>query len=131
MTTLPKLAVAAALATLTVASPAFAQSFNKGDGTGNELSFAYGPGGSKPGWTVVAPQSEAVAAAPSVRGRIAGRRGADTRIAAARSGLYDTGPSGLYDYVAVPSASQWGAAANSPALTGGGSIGYNSNLYNY
>ncbi len=38
-----KLALIAVLAAMSVASPAFAQSFNKGDGTGNELPFAYGP----------------------------------------------------------------------------------------
>ena len=46
-----KLALIAVLAAMSVASPAFAQSFNKADGTGNELPFAYGPGGTKPAWT--------------------------------------------------------------------------------
>jgi len=37
----------AAVMTIAVTSPAFAQSFNPGDGTGNVLPFAYGPGGTK------------------------------------------------------------------------------------
>ena len=44
-----KLALIAVLAAMSVASPAFAQSFNKGDGTGNNLPFIYGQNGS-PTW---------------------------------------------------------------------------------
>ena len=56
-----KLALIAVLAAMSVASPAFAQSFNKSDGTGNELPFAYGPGGTKP-----APPERTRTSAPSV-----------------------------------------------------------------
>jgi hypothetical protein len=114
-----KLALIAVLAAMSVASPAFAQSFNKGDGTGNELPFAYGPGGTKPAWTV-APQNEQIAARPSNAGKIAVRQTGHDRFAGA-------GTTGLYDYAAVPFTSG-SDAANSPALTGGGTTGYNEML---
>ena len=41
MSTRSKFIVAAAIAMLGFASPAFAQSFNRSDGTGNELSSYY------------------------------------------------------------------------------------------
>ena len=114
-----KLALIAVLAAMSVASPAFAQSFNKGDGTGNNLSFAYGPNGTKPAWTV-APQSEQVAVRQSNAGKVAVRQTGRNRFAV-------TGTSGLYDYAAIPFASG-SDAANSPAATGGGSTGYNEML---
>jgi hypothetical protein len=111
-----KLALIAVLAVMSAASPAFAQSFNKGDGTGNELPFAYGPGGTKPDWTV-ARQNEQIAVRPSNPGKVAIRQNGRDRFAG-------VGTSGLYDYAAVPFASG-SDAANSSALTGGGSTGYN------
>jgi hypothetical protein len=114
-----KFALIAVLAAMSVASPAFAQSFNKGDGTGNNLSFAYGPGGTKPTWTV-APQNEQIAARQSNAGKVAARQTGHARFAV-------TGTNGLYDYAAVPFASG-SDAANSPAATGGGSTGYNEML---
>jgi len=114
-----KLAIIAVLAAMSVASPAFAQSFNKGDGTGNELPFAYGPNGTKPAWTV-APQNEQVAARQSNAGKVAVRQTAHARFAV-------VGATGLYDYAAVPSTSG-SDAANGPGLTGGGSAGYNEML---
>ena len=119
MINMSKLALIAALAATSVASPAFAQSFNKGDGTGNNLSFAYGPGGTKPAWTV-APQNEQIAVRQSNAGKVAVRQTGNARFAV-------TGTSGLYDYAAVPFASG-SDAANSPAATGGGSTGYNEML---
>jgi hypothetical protein len=114
-----KLALIAVLAVMSAATPAFAQSFNKGDGTGNNLPFAYGPGGTKPTWTV-APQNEQIAAQPSNAGKVAVRQtGRNTFAAVPRRGLYD--------YAAVPFASG-SDAANSPAATGGGSTGYNEML---
>ena len=68
-----KLALIAVLAAMSVASPAFAQSFNKGDGTGNNLPFAYGPNGTKPAWTV-APQNEQIAVRQSNAGKVAVRQ---------------------------------------------------------
>ena len=66
----PKLALIAALVAMSAASPALAQSFNKGDGTGNAMPFAYGPGGTKPAWTV-APQNDQVATQPNNAGKVA------------------------------------------------------------
>jgi len=114
-----KLALIAVLAAMSVASPALAQSFNKGDGTGNELPFAYGPNGTKPAWTV-APQNEQIAAQQSNTGKVAVRQNGPNRFAV-------TGTTGLYDYAGVPFTSG-SDAANSPGLTGGGSTGYNEML---
>jgi hypothetical protein len=114
-----KLALIAVLAATSVASPAFAQSFNKGDGTGNNLPFAYGPGGTKPTWTV-ATENAQVAVRQSNAGKVAVRQTGHNRFAV-------TGTTGLYDYAAVPFASG-SDAANSPAATGGGSTGYNEML---
>jgi len=114
-----KLALIAVLAAMSVASPALAQSFNKGDGTGNELPFAYGPNGTKPAWTV-APQNEQIAAQQSNTGKVAVRQTGHNTFAAVPG-------RGLYDYAAVPFASG-SDAANSAAATGGGSTGYNKML---
>jgi hypothetical protein len=114
-----KLALVAVLAAMSVASPALAQSFNKGDGTGNNLSFAYGPGGTKPTWTV-APENQQIAARQSNAGKVAVRQTGRNSFAAVPG-------RGLYDYAAVPFASG-SDAANSPAATGGGSTGYNEML---
>ena len=114
-----KFALIAVLASMSVASPAFAQSFSKSDGTGNVLPFAYGPGGTKPAWTV-APENEQIAVRQNNAGKVAVRQTGHNRFAV-------TGTSGLYDYAAVPFASG-SDAANSPAATGGGSTGYNEML---
>ena len=114
-----KLAIIAVMAVMSAATPALAQSFNKGDGTGNNLSFAYGPNGTKPAWTV-APESEQIAARPSNAGKVAVRQTGRNAFAAVPG-------RGLYDYAAVPFASG-SDAANSPAATGGGSTGYNEML---
>ena len=114
-----KLALIAVLAAMSVASPAFAQSFNKSDGTGNELPFAYGPGGAKPTWTVPS-QNEQIAARPNNAGKVAVRQTGRNTFAAVPE-------RGLYDYAAVPFGSG-SDAANSPAATGGGSTGYNEML---
>jgi hypothetical protein len=68
-----KLALIAVLAAMSVASPALAQSFDKSSGTGNELPFAYGPGGTKPAWTVP-PQNEQIAVRQSNAGKVAVRQ---------------------------------------------------------
>jgi hypothetical protein len=114
-----KLALIAMLAAMSIASPALAQSFNKGDGTGNNLPFAYGPNGTKPAWTV-APQNEQIAVRQNNAGKVAVRQTGHDRFAV-------TGTTGLYDYAAAPSASG-SDVANSPAATGGGSTGYNEML---
>ena len=56
------LALIVALVTTGVASPVFAQSYNPGDGTGNVLAFAYGPGGTKQRWTALPPAGLTVGA---------------------------------------------------------------------
>ncbi len=116
-----KIALIAALA-VGIASPAFAQSFNKGDGTGNELPFAYGPGGTKSAWTVDAQQNEQLAAQRIASPRVAVRQNSRTAVASSR---------GLYAYAAVPGFTQTVPNANSPALTGGGSTGYNQMTLTY
>jgi hypothetical protein len=114
-----KLAVIAVLVAMSVASPALAQSFDRSSGTGNELPFAYGPGGTKPAWTVP-PQNEQIAVRQSNAGKVAVRQTGRNAFAAVPG-------RGLYDYAAVPFASG-SDAANSPAATGGGSTGYNEML---
>jgi hypothetical protein len=119
MTNTSKLALIAVLAAMSVAPPALAQSFDKSSGTGNELPFAYGPGGTKPAWTVQ-PQNEQIAVRQSNAGKVAVRQTGRNAFAAVPG-------RGLYDYAAVPFASG-SDAANSPAATGGGSTGYNEML---
>jgi hypothetical protein len=114
-----KLALIAALLAMSVASPTLAQSFDKSDGTGNSLPFAYGPGGTHPTWTF-APQNKQIAARPNNAGRVAVRQTGRNTFAAVPG-------RGLYDYATVPFGSGFDAA-NSPAATGGGSTGYNEML---
>ena len=114
-----KLALIAVLVAMSVASPALAQSFDRSSGTGNELPFAYGPGGTKPAWTVP-PQNEQIAVRQSNAGKVAVRQTGRNAFAAVPG-------RGLYDYAAVPFASG-SDAANSPGATGGGSTGYNEML---
>jgi len=47
MIKISKLALVAAIAAVSIASPAFAQAFNPRDGTANVLPFSYGPGGTR------------------------------------------------------------------------------------
>jgi hypothetical protein len=114
-----KLALIAVLAAMSVASPALAQSFDRSSGTGNELPFTYGPGGTKPTWTVP-PQNEQITARPNNAGKVAVRKSGHSQFSSA-------GTSGLYDYAAVPFTSG-SDTANNPGLTGGGSTGYNEML---
>ena len=60
-----KLTLIAAIAVMTVASPAFAQSYNPADGTGNALPFAYGPGATKQRSVGVPPQTGQITAGRS------------------------------------------------------------------
>jgi hypothetical protein len=96
MVTRSKIAVIAAIAALSCASPALAQSFTASNGTGNELPSYYDHnGGLHAG---IAPQ---------------------TQTAARRSGLN-----------AFASVGRGVSNSDSPAATGGGSIGYNEMLQN-
>jgi hypothetical protein len=51
MTKISKLALAAALVAVSVASPALAQSFSPRDGTGNVMPLQYQTDGGRTGWT--------------------------------------------------------------------------------
>ena len=104
-----KLTVIATVAAISLASPAFAQSFDKSYGTGNELPFAYGPDGAKPAWTTES-QNQQIAVRQSNAGRVAVRQKGQDRFATG-------GTSGFYNYVAVPYAADGDAYA--PAVTGG------------
>jgi hypothetical protein len=102
MTRVSKLAVIATISAA-IATPAFAQSFDPEVGSGNVAPFSYAP-------TVV--QNNKVAAHQSGRGKIAAHR------------------SGLHAFAMVPGAAPV-ADPNNPALTGGGSAGYNQMLLQY
>jgi hypothetical protein len=110
------LALITALVATSIASPVFAQSYNPGDGTGNALPFAFGPGGIK---------QRSVAVPP------AGLTVGSEQLAARNSGrhLYAFVPSAdrRHLYAVVPSADPM-ATPNDPAVTGGGSAGYNAML---
>jgi len=120
-----KLALVAALAAISLATPASAQSFSKNDGTGNVLSFTYGPGGTKQPYPN-APQGEQVAVARQAPAHqtAAVRQLGQSRFAAAA-------PRSLYDSAVVPFAGSDDPSAEAPAVTGGGSLGYNEMLKNY
>ena len=75
-----KLALIAALVAMSAASPALAQSFSKGDGTGNNLPFTYGQNGTKPAWTV-APENDQTAARQSNAGKVAAHQSGQARFA--------------------------------------------------
>jgi hypothetical protein len=100
MTTISKLALVAAIAAAGIASPALAQSFDPDAGTGNVLAFSYGPMGAP---------NDTVAVRQTHHGKIARRQ------------------SGLRAFARVPRGAA-GGDSNDPALTGGGSLGYNQTL---
>jgi hypothetical protein len=102
MTRVSKLALIAAV-TAVIATPALAQSFDPEVGSGNVAPFSYAP-------TVA--QNNQAAAHQTSRGKIATRR------------------SGLHAFAMVPGAAS-GTDSNNPALTGGGSAGYNQMLLQY
>ena len=109
-----KIALIAALA-VGIASPAFAQSFNTAEGTGNELPFAYGIDASKPAYgpTRTVPHQQTAV-----------RESNHTHFAAA-------GTHRLYNYAPIGSAAALNAAEDSSAATGGGSAGYNAMVETY
>jgi hypothetical protein len=119
-----KLALIAALAAISFASPAFAQALNKGDGTGSVSTFAYGAGGSKPtyepgvadspAWTV-APQHEQTVSRSSHTAAI---RQNGQRVAT-------VGVQGLYNYAGAPLGRESYPNSDGAAAAGGGSAGYN------
>ena len=98
------LALVAALAVTSFASPVFAQSYNPADGTGNVLPFAYGAGAIK---------QRSVAVPP------AGLTAGPQRQTAGRDG---------YNSFASISSGNSASNSNSPQDTGAGSAGYNAML---
>jgi hypothetical protein len=98
MTKFSTLAVIAAVAAAATALPASAQSFDPEAGSGNVLSFSYGPTGGANDTVAVRPAS-----------KVAARQ------------------NGLHAFAMVPRGGANGNA-NDPALTGGGSAGYNEML---
>jgi hypothetical protein len=103
MTKISKLAAAAIVAAMGIASPAFAQSFDPDVGSGNIVPFNSGSN---------AVQHDRI---------VVRHRGRD--VIAVRQ-------SGLHAFAMVPG-DQPVRSSNDPALTGGGSLGYNQNIYNY
>jgi hypothetical protein len=108
MMTKSKLALIAAIAAVSIASPAFAQSFNPRDGTGNELPFSYGPGAARIFEGSAAPQQN-------------------------QNGLHSFAmvprdQSGLHSFAMVPHGGAVAGGSNNPTATGGGSEGYNELL---
>ena len=103
MTITSRLAVIAAVAAMGIASPAFAQSFDPDVGTGN-----IGPSG----YVASVPHNDKIAVRQNSHGKIAARR------------------SGMHSFAMVPGP-QTGPNPNDPALTGGGSLGYNQMLLQY
>jgi hypothetical protein len=102
-----KFAIIAALAlTRLAATPAFGQSFSTGYGTGNVLPF------------------NSTVAAPAVASHHASAH------AARHASAHAARRNGLNSFAMEPR-QQLQLGADSPAATGGGSIGYNENLYNY
>ena len=101
MRNMSKATFIAAIAAVAIGSPVLAQSFDPEVGTGNVLPFSYQPTG------------------PATPHAVAGLRN-DGKMARRRSGLH------AFAMVPGPQLSP-----NDPALTGGGSIGYNQNMYNY
>ena len=104
MSKLSALVLIATIATAASALPAFAQAFDPEVGTGNIVSFNAAP---------PAPQVQHMAAV-----RQTGRATVATREA------------GLHAFAMIPGG-RVGAGTYDPALTGGGSLGYNQNLANY
>jgi hypothetical protein len=118
-----KFALVAALAAISLATPASAQPFTKGDGTGNVLSFTYGSGGTKPSSLVV--NEQIAVARPAIANQSATvRQLAESRFAASAT-------RNLYNSTVVPFAGNGDPNSEAPAVTGGGSAGYNEMLKNY
>jgi hypothetical protein len=103
MTKFSTLAVIAAVAAVASALPASAQSFDPEAGSGNVLSFSYGP---------IAAQKDTAAVRQANPGKVAARR------------------NGLHAFAMVPRSAADGNS-NDPSLTGGGSAGYNEMLQRF
>jgi len=108
-----KLLLFAALAAVSTASPAFAQSFDR---TGSPLPHYYDASGVLRWGAWGPPQAPAII---------------NHRVARSTRDLNMSAPSGASAFAAVPLTTHSDPNPNGPALTGGGSPGYNQNLYNY
>jgi hypothetical protein len=100
MTKFSTLAVIATIAAVANALPASAQSLDPEAGSGNVLPFSYGP---------ITARNDTIAVRQTNPGKVAARR------------------NGLHAFAMVPRGSANGNS-NDPALTGGGSAGYNQML---
>ena len=103
MTTISKLALIAAIVGAGIAAPASAQSFDPEAGSGNVLSFSYGP---------TPARNDQVAVRQTSHAKVAGRQ------------------DGLHAFARAPGGVA-GGDSNDPALTGGGSAGYNQMLQQF
>jgi len=103
MTKFSTLAVIATIAAAGIASPALAQSFDPEAGSGNVVPFSYAQ---------IAAQNDIVAVRQSSHAKVAARQ------------------NGLHAFAMVPRGSS-DANSNDPALTGGGSAGYNEMLQRF
>ena len=102
MTNKSKIAILLTLATIGIASPAFAQSFDPDNGTGNVLSF----------------NNQSTDSYAQMLPKISAHKRATNR--------HD----GLHAFAMAPRA-QVGSVSDDPANTGGGSLGYNEQLKIY
>jgi hypothetical protein len=103
MTTISRMALIAAIATVGIASPALAQAFAPDAGTGNVMGFSYAP-------------------TPAQNDEFAVRQSSHANTAARQNGLHA--------FASVPGA--WSnSRSNDQAFTGGGSAGYNQMLQQY
>jgi hypothetical protein len=103
MTIISRLAMLAAIAAASIASPALAQSFDPEAGSGNVVPFSYAP---------IPAQPDAATVPQQRQGKIAARL------------------NGLHAFAMVPRGAA-GGNANDPALTGGGTAGYNEMLQRF
>jgi hypothetical protein len=100
MTTISRMALIAAIAAAGIASPALAQSFDPEAGSGNVAGFSYAP---------TPAQNDEFAVPQSSHAKTAARQ------------------NGLRAFARVPRGAA-GGNSDDPALTGGGSAGYNEML---
>jgi hypothetical protein len=103
MTIVSKFALIAAIAAAGIASPALAQSFDPEAGSGNVAGFGYAP---------TPAQNDEYAVPQSSHAKTAARQ------------------NGLRAFARVPGTST-NSGSNDPAVTGGGSSGYNQMLQQY
>jgi hypothetical protein len=103
MTTISRLAMIAAIAAAGIVSPALAQSFDPEAGSGNVMGFSYAP-------------------TPAQNDEFAVRQSSHAKTAVRQNGLHA--------FASVPGASS-NSRSNDPAVTGGGSAGYNQMLQQY